>query len=149
MREVLQHTFPPFDPWYRPKLGVVLVDPDGRRSDGESISDVLLFASVNAHRPSFLNMGEVTPLRASSLAYSSRPAPGSNVTPDLSVSGIQSRVCINDCSGSLKFPSPACFNTLFFCLLLHLDCIVHPPSSFYYPSQNCPPRAFILPCGWK
>lgn len=149
MREVLQHAFPPFDPWCRPKLRVVLVDPDGRRSDGESISDVLLFAPMNAHRPSFLNTGEVTLLRASSPAYSSRPARGSNVTPDLSVSGIQSRFSINDCSGSLKFPSRAWFNMPSFCLLLHLNCIVHPPPSLYYPTQNCPPRAFILPCGWK
>lgn len=48
----------------------------------EGISDVFLFACRNAHSLPFLNTEENMQLRASFLAYSSRPAPGSNVTPN-------------------------------------------------------------------
>ena len=51
----------------------------------KGISGVFLFAYKNAHSPSFLNAEEITQLRASCLAYSSRPAPGGNVTPNPSV----------------------------------------------------------------
>lgn len=59
------------------------------------------------------------------LASSSTPVPGSTVTPNPSVSRVESRLCISDCSGCSKLPFPACFNTLSFCLLLHLNHIVH------------------------
>lgn len=122
----------------------------------KGISNVFLFAYKNAQSPCFLNTEEITQLRASFLAYSSRPAPGSNVTPNPSVSCIQSRFYINDCSGSLKFPFPACFNMLSFCLLLHLNCIVHPHVTFF-PFNIVPKTVLpepsgtwaILHCGWK
>lgn len=48
----------------------------------KGISDVFLIAYKSARSPPFLNTEEITQLRASFLAYSSRPAPGSNVTPN-------------------------------------------------------------------
>lgn len=47
----------------------------------KGISDVFLFTYKNAHGTPFLNTEEITRLRASFLAYSSTPVPGSIVTP--------------------------------------------------------------------
>lgn len=111
----------------------------------EGISDVFLFACRNAHSLPFLNTEENMQLRASFLAYSSRPAPGSNVTPNPCFC-IQSRFYINDCSGCLKFPFPACFNILSFCLLLRLNCIVHPHITFF-PFNILPETVLPEPSG--
>lgn len=85
--EVSQHTFPPFDLCCWPKCRVLLVETDGGGGGlmKKGISGVILFAYKNAHGPSFLNTEGITQVRASFHTYSSRPAPGSSVTPNPSV----------------------------------------------------------------
>lgn len=118
-------TFPPFDLCCWLTVKVSLVDSDWRRrSDEERYFCCVSVCLQECSQPSFPECRR-NHTAESFLASSSTPVPGSTVTPSPSVSCVQSRFCISDCSGCSELPFPACFNTLSFCCLLHLNQIVH------------------------